>query len=241
MGNKVSVQNGPNKETLPSSFTYARAKSAFITPFGKFEFTRIPFGVRNAPAMFQRLMEVVLNSLEYMSSPYIDDVLVFSKSWEEHLQHIELVLTRLQKNGLTVKPSKFEWKKQSLEYLGFHIGKGVISVPEARVEALENFKLHITKKDVKSFLGSNSYYRRFISNCSTLTNPLHNVTKKTAPDKVVWSGELLETFRFLRINVYYMYLCNMMCLHCKLMRRVDISGVLSVCRDGHVLLPQTPG
>ena len=78
----------------------AQAKTAFVSPAGKFQFTRMPFGLRNALAIFQRLIDVVLVEMEQYSVPYIDDILVFSESWEGHLQHIEGVLARLMVAGL---------------------------------------------------------------------------------------------------------------------------------------------
>ena len=89
-------------------------KTAFCTPWGKYAFTRMPFGLRNAPATFQRCMNVVLEGLEEFTGAYIDDVIVYSNSWEEHLRHLREVLDRLRKHGLTAKPSKCEWGASSL-------------------------------------------------------------------------------------------------------------------------------
>lgn len=83
--------------------------TAFISPFGKFQFTQIPFGLKNTPTFFQRLMESVLSPCYSFSAPYMDDVLIFSKNWEEHLTHVGAVLGQLWRHGLTTKPSKCEW------------------------------------------------------------------------------------------------------------------------------------
>ena len=93
-------------------------KTAFYTPWGKYSFTWMPFGLRNAPATFQRCMNFVLEGLEEFSSAYIDDVIVHSKTWEEHLSHLRQALERLRKHGLTAKPGKCEWGASSLTYLG---------------------------------------------------------------------------------------------------------------------------
>ena len=90
-------------------------------------------------------MNVVLEDLEDMSSTYIDDVIVHSKTWEEHLVHLRIVLERLRKNGLTAKPSKCEWGASSLTYLGHVVGAGKVSIPEARVDAIRNFRRPVTK------------------------------------------------------------------------------------------------
>ena len=92
-------------------------KTAFCTPFGKYRFTRLPFGLMNAPATFQCMTLEVLEGQEDHSSAYIDDVLICSKTWEEHLCHIRLVLESLRANGLTTKPSKCVWAANKVEYL----------------------------------------------------------------------------------------------------------------------------
>ena len=107
-------------------------ETAFGTPFGKFRFRRMPFGLVNAPSTFQRLMQTVLGGQEDHCSPYIDDILVFSKSWEEHLCHLRLVLGSLRKHGLTAKPCKCVWAAKELEYLGHVVGRGCVLVPEAK-------------------------------------------------------------------------------------------------------------
>ena len=144
-----------------------RSKTAFCTPWGKFEFQRMPFGLRNAPSTFQRCMHKVLQGCENFSSSYIDDVIVFSNTWEEHLQHLKLVLERLRQHGLTAKPSKCEWGASSLSYLGHSVGHGRASVHEARVAAIRNFKQPITKSDLRAFLGTVGYYRKFIPEYSS--------------------------------------------------------------------------
>ena len=140
----------------------SREKTAFICPFGKYEFTRMPFGLRNAPAVFQRCMEVVLSSCYEFSAPYIDDIIVFSGSGSEHVGHLRQVLEQLRKYGMTVKESKCEFGKRKVEYLGHVIGGGELAVPAHRAAAMAEFILPKTKKQLRSFLGAASYYRRFV-------------------------------------------------------------------------------
>ena len=97
-------------------------KTAFSTPFGKFENTRMPFGLRNAPTNFQRSMDVVLSDLFDYSSAYVDDVVIFSRTWDELLLHIDCVLNALCSRGFTVKPRKCVWAARSVEYLGYQVG-----------------------------------------------------------------------------------------------------------------------
>ena len=116
-----------------------RDRTAFITPWGKFCFLRMPFGLRNAPTTFQRLMDTVLAGLEGYAVPYIDDILIFSESWDDHLKHVRVVLGRLSDAKLTAKPAKCEWGKQFVNYLGYTVGEGHVSVPDARVTSIRDY------------------------------------------------------------------------------------------------------
>ena len=95
-----------------------RDKTAFVIPFGKYRFRRMPFGLRNGPTTFQRAMQDVLAGQEEYLSVYIDDILIFSHSWEEHVIHVRAVLEALRQHGLTEKPSKYVWGAKTLEYIG---------------------------------------------------------------------------------------------------------------------------
>ena len=157
------------------------SKAAFCTPWGKFQFTRMPIGLRNAPATFQRLMHVVLAGLESFCNAYIDDIIIFSDSWEEHLEHIRLVVEKLRQAGLTAKPSKCCWGIASLTYLGHVVGKEKESaVPECKAKSIREFVKHDTKKDLQSFLvllgtTGNSYEtipRELIASRKPLRRPL---------------------------------------------------------------------
>ena len=101
-----------------------RDKTAFCSPHGKYRFTRMPFGLRNAPATFQRAMHNVLAGQDDYSDTYIDDILIFSRTWNEHVIHIQAVLEALRANGLTAKLKKCKWGAKTLEYLGHTVGKG---------------------------------------------------------------------------------------------------------------------
>ena len=152
-----------------------KEKTTFLSPWGKYHFNRMPFGLRNAPATFQRLMNTVLAGQEEYSAAYIDDIVIYSNTWSEHLKHIQEVL-RLY--GLTVKPSKCQWGSKYHIYLWHEVGCGKVSVPAARVEAIKNYKRPKTKKDLQAFLGTTGYYGRFISHYADhsfhLTNAIKN-------------------------------------------------------------------
>ncbi len=139
-----------------------RDKTSFVCPFGKFRFVRMPFGLTNAPSVFQRLMDCVLVECSEYAKVYIDDILIASRSWEEHLGHVREVLRTLREAGLTCRRSKCSFGKRSLEFLGHLIGDSMISVPAARVGAIKNHPLPKTRRQLRAFLGLVGYYRRFI-------------------------------------------------------------------------------
>ena len=103
--------------------------TTFVCPFGKFRFRRMPFGLKNAPAVFQLLMEKVLVSCKNVSAVYIDDI-IFSSCWDKHIKHVRKVLSALRVTGLTAKPSECQWDRRHLDYLSHRIRCGKVAVPE---------------------------------------------------------------------------------------------------------------
>ena len=113
-------------------------KTAFVTPTGKFELLVMPFGLMGAPAVFQRMMNSTLADMSQFSSAHIDDVAVFSETWEEHLQHLEQVLSNLEKMRLTIKPSKCHLGAKEVLFLGFRIGGGNIRPDKVKIDSITN-------------------------------------------------------------------------------------------------------
>ena len=144
-----------------------QCKTAFVTPNGKWEFTRMPFGLKGAPAQFQREMDDLFQQDENMSA-YIDDVAIYSLTWSQHLKDISAALTKLKEKGLTVKIKKCKFAQQHAEFLGHVVGDGKLHPQEAKVMAIKDFPVPRTKKQVHSFLGSTGYYRRFIPRYSSI-------------------------------------------------------------------------
>ena len=126
----------------------------------------MPFGLKNAPAHFQRMR--ALKDCREVSSPYIDDVLIFSKEPKEHPQHVKTVLLALRQAGLTAKPSKCEWGREYLTYLGHRIGRGKVAVPEAR--ALD-YRKSRTQKETRAFLGAIKALRSYLAFSPRLPPP----------------------------------------------------------------------
>ncbi|XP_062839805.1 uncharacterized protein LOC103279995 [Anolis carolinensis] len=162
-------------------------KTAFRTQGGLHEFTVLPFGLKNSPATFQRLVDKVLSGLGSFCVAYIDDIGIFSNSWEDHLKHLDLVLKRLKEAGLTIKASKCKLGNNTTKYLGHLVGGGCIRPDPTKVEAIHNWPIPKTKKQVRSFLGLAGYYRKFIPSFSDLAAPLSDLTKKKNPNQIIWT------------------------------------------------------
>lgn len=153
-------------------------KTAFSTPRGHYEFVVMPFGLTNAPATFQRLMDSILRDFQSFCLVYIDDIIIFSESFEEHLVHLSRVLQRLIDSHLIIKPSKCQFLKQKLGFLGHVITPGYISPDSDKVSAVAAFPTPYNVKSLQSFLGLVNYYRRFIKSLSNIAEPLYGLLKK---------------------------------------------------------------
>ena len=175
-----------------------RGKTAFTTPFGLFQFQRMPFGLQGAPATFQRMMDRLLEGLREFSGAYLDDLVIFSRSWEEHLQHLGTVFARLWEAGLTAKPKKCQFGMSQCVYLGHVVGEGCVRVEKSKVEAVRGLPTPQTKREVRAFLGLTGYYRRFIPNYASTATPLTDLTRKTEPTTVKWTRECEVAFKKLK-------------------------------------------
>lgn len=146
-----------------------REKTAFVTPDGLYEFKALPFGLCSAPATFQRMMDTVLSGLKWQSClVYLDDVVIFSATFEQHIERLRLVLEAIRSANLTIKPEKCQFAFEELRFLGHVISaQGVRPDPE-KTAAVAKFSTPIDKKSVRRFLGLCSYYRRFVYNFSKL-------------------------------------------------------------------------
>ena len=154
----------------------ARHKTAFATPSGLFQFTRVPFGLKGAPATFQRLVDRVLQGLEEISGPYIDDIIVFSKSWADYVRPLQAVIGLLKGAGMTAKASKCQFGVTACSYLGFVVGGGLVKPEPSKVQAVLHFPTPTDKTGVRAFLGLAGYYRRFIPNFASQAAPLTDLT-----------------------------------------------------------------
>ncbi len=152
----------------------AREISAFVTPdhFGQYKV--MAFGMRNAPATFQRLVNKVLEGVTGCEA-YLDDLVIYSFSWPQHLAQLEDVFKRLRAANLTLNLSKCEFGQATLTYLGKVVGHGHVSPIGAKVEAIVNFPVPSSRRELKRFLGMAGYYRSFCRNFATVAAPLTNL------------------------------------------------------------------
>uniref|UniRef100_A0A674NT72 ribonuclease H n=1 Tax=Takifugu rubripes TaxID=31033 RepID=A0A674NT72_TAKRU len=172
-------------------------KTAFNTPLGHFEYLVMPFGLTNAPAVFQCLVNDMLRDLLNKSVfVYLDDILIFSRSLEEHVGHVREVLKRLLENKLYAKAEKCEFHVSSVSFLGFVIEKGQLRADPSKVAAVKDWPMPTTREQLQRFLAFANFYRRFIRNYSRLAAPL---TRLTSPKLTfVWSPDEQQAFEKLK-------------------------------------------
>lgn len=171
-------------------------KTAITTPFGMFEFLRMPFGLRNAAQTFQRFIDEVLKDLPF-TYPYLDDVLIASETEDEHLEHLKKVFTRLEQFGISINKEKCLFGETSIEFLGHTITQDGISPLQSKCEVIREFPLPADQRALRRFLGMINYYRRFIPNCARLLAPLHRMithSKKGVSRKITWSVQQQQVF-----------------------------------------------
>lgn len=157
-------------------------KTAFACKLGTFEFVRMPFGLVNAPATFQRLMDNALREeLWKFVVVYLDDVIVYSKSEEEHKIHVKIIQDKLKKLGMTFNTEKCEFFKKEIKILGHIVSKRGIRPDPNRVKAIKEFRNPASKKELMSFLGLINYCRKFIPKLSVRSKPLYDLLKKEIP------------------------------------------------------------
>ena len=170
-----------------------REKTAFCVPQGLFEFKVLPFGLNNAPATFQRLMDLLLSGLKWNSClVYLDDVIIFVRTFEEHLFRLKEVFRRFREAGLKLKPSKCSFCRSQVYFLGHVVSSTGISTDPSKTDLVANWPTPTSCKDVQKFLGLANYYRRFVSGFASIAKPLHRLTEKTA--KFKWSLQCEQAF-----------------------------------------------
>ena len=165
----------------------AKPKTAFQTPRGLFQFKVLPFGLVNSGATFVRCMRKVLEGLENVDN-FVDDIIVYTRSFNHHMEVLESVFERLASANLSARPSKCYIAYSSLEVLGHIVGTDRLSPNPDKIEVIKNAHRPTTKKQVRSFIGMAEFYRKFVPNFSDIASPLTDLTKKGQPNQVRWEA-----------------------------------------------------
>ena len=156
----------------------SRAKTAFVTPFGKYKFLMVPFGLAKTPVYFQLLMNKVLNGLKFAMT-YLDNIIIFRENELQHLEHLETIFSCLKEAGLKMKWSKCDFFKSEIHYLGHLIStKGISPLPN-KLDCNQHMPVPRNTKEIKQFLGLTGYYRKFVPRFADISRQLTTLTKKT--------------------------------------------------------------
>jgi hypothetical protein len=194
---KLDLRSGYHQIRIAEGDTW---KTAFKTKQGLFEWMVMPFGLCNAPATFMRVMNDVLRPfLDDCVIVYLDDILIFSKSCEEHVMHVKQVLDVLRKEKLFLKMSKCEFGKTSLIYLGHIVGGGELKIDPSKVKVILEWPKPNNVTEVRIFLGATQYWRKFIANFSSIAAPLHAVT--SVKQVFQWGGKQQKAFDTLKEKI----------------------------------------
>ncbi|CAB5366666.1 unnamed protein product [Rhizophagus irregularis] len=165
-----------------------KEKTAFICSQGLYEFNVMPFGLKNAPAIFQKTMNKIFKEyLDKFMNVYIDDIIIYSKNWNEHLQHIKIVLEELRKANMMLKLKKCEWAKKNVEYLGHIVGTDGLRPDDKKIEKIKNLKPPKNIKQIREINGLCSYYRKFVKGYSKIVKPIMELTRKNDP--FIWTDK----------------------------------------------------
>ena len=176
-------------------------KTCFVTRYGAFEWLVLPFGLRNSPAVFQNMMNKCLSGyVDRFVQLYLDDILVYSKTAKEHLEHIRLVLERFRQFKLYANPKKCKFNQKEVEFLGMKVSADGILPSDTKVKAIKDWPTPTNVQEVRQFVGLASHYRRFIRQFSSVAAPLTELTKGTGPKRrgIIWSQECQKAFEKLK-------------------------------------------
>uniref|UniRef100_A0A9J8BDC1 Gypsy retrotransposon integrase-like protein 1 n=1 Tax=Cyprinus carpio carpio TaxID=630221 RepID=A0A9J8BDC1_CYPCA len=173
-------------------------KTAFITPTGHYEYLVMPYGLVNAPSVFQDFIHEVLREfLHKFVLVYIDDIFIYSRSLAEHRRHVAEVLPRLREFQLYLKAEKCSFHQPSVQFLGYNIDSSGIRMDEGKVDAIRNWPTPTTLKELQQFLGFANFYRRFIQDYSSITTPLTSLFRNK-PKSLSWTPATTEAFNSLK-------------------------------------------
>lgn len=179
-----------------------RSLTAFAYSGGLHEYVFMPFGLCNAPATFQRTMDTVLSGMKWQFCfPYLDDIIIFSRTFEEHVKHVQAVFQRLREHSLSISLKKCQFAVNEVKFLGHIVKEGTLRPNPDKVRAVQEMTIPTNRKSLQSFLGLVNYYRQFIPHFSQIAAPLHRLAaspKSGIIKPFEWTAEHTEAFNTLR-------------------------------------------
>jgi hypothetical protein len=175
-----------------------RYKTAFVTQQGHYEWRFMPFGVKVAPACFQRILSGILkrHNLSDFAVNYLDDILVFSRSFEEHVLHVQRLITAVYDEGFRLNFKKCNFAASSIQYLGHILEPNTVKPLQDNLAAIKNFPVPSSRKNIRQFLGKVNFYRKFIPDSASILEPFHNLFRKNTPFS--WSSECQGSFNHVK-------------------------------------------
>ena len=173
----------------------AKEISAFVTPDGLYQYKVMPFGMKNSPATFQRLINMIIMGLDNCKAD-IDDAIIYSEEWDQQIKTIREFFERLSIANLTINLAKSEFCHFTLTFLGHVVGQGQVKPVEAKVKAISDFPVPTCKRQLMRFLGMAGYYRKFYDNFSVIAEPLTNLLSKRT--KFIWANDCQKAFDILK-------------------------------------------
>ena len=156
----------------------SRKYFGFMAPNGLYRYKTLPMGYVNSMALFTRLMDMAMIGLGDMVSVYVDDIICFSQTWQQHMRDLDTVFQRLQKTGLKVNLAKCQFAQTEVPFLGHLVSREGIKMDPRKVAAIDNMELPTDITQLRSFLGATSHYRKFIKDYAQIALPLSELTKK---------------------------------------------------------------
>lgn len=175
-----------------------RKKTGFVTQEGHFQWTCLPFGLKTAPAIFQRILSNILRKykLTHFAVNYIDDILIFSKTFTEHIRHLTMLLEAIKMEGFRLKFTKCTFASDSIKYLGHIIQNNSVKPVKDNLISIKNFPVPKTQKNVRQFLGKINFYHEYIPKSAIILDPLHNLLRKN--QKFIWCDKCQNAFELIK-------------------------------------------
>ena len=202
-------------------------KTAIITPFGLFEYVKMPFGLRNSAQSFQRWMDDICRDLNFVYV-YIDDILVTSKSKEEHLRHLDILFSRLNEHGIIINPAKCLFGVSELDFLGFHVSADGLKPMKSKIQAILDFPKPVTLEQLRRFLATTNYYRRFMSHAAHHQIKLNEYLKgckKKDKTEIKWNPDTEVAFQLIKDDCANATLLSYPEINSEMALKVDASSI----------------